>query len=107
MAAYTQILDLVRAIEPPPDGKVSRTILQDQHLKAVLFGFSEGQELSEHAASTPAVMHFLKGTLQSRWEATALTPPRELESTCRRQLPHSINTRTPVVMLLLLLKSAT
>lgn len=106
MAAYTQILDLLQAIEPPADGTLSRTIHQDDHLKAVLFGFSAGQELSEHTASTPAIMHFLKG------EASVTLASDEVDAAAGSwfympaQLPHSIKTRTPVVMLLLLLKSA-
>jgi hypothetical protein len=30
-------------------------------LKAVIFGFAHGEELSEHTASMPAVLHFLQG----------------------------------------------
>jgi len=60
-SAYTLVNNLVQEIEPPADGTLSRTIHQDDHLKAVLFGFSAGQELSEHTASTPAIMYFLSG----------------------------------------------
>jgi quercetin dioxygenase-like cupin family protein len=45
----------------PPDSILSRTIYQDETIKTVLFGFQPGQELSEHTASVPAVLHFLKG----------------------------------------------
>ena len=58
---YTHLADLLREVEPPADGTLSRTLHQDERLKAVLFGFAAGQELSEHTSSTPAVMHFLKG----------------------------------------------
>ena len=88
----------------PADGTLSRTVHQDERLKAVLFGFSAGQELSEHTASTPAVMHFLKG------EATVTLGDDEAEVTAGTWihmtpgLRHSIRARTPVVMLLLLLR---
>ncbi len=58
---YTQFADLLREVEPPADGTLSRTLYQDERLKVVLFGFAAGQELSEHTSSMPAVMHFLKG----------------------------------------------
>ncbi len=105
MNAYTLVNNLALEIEPPVNGTLSRTIFQDERLKAVLFGFAAGQELSEHTASTPAIMHFLKGEAdvvlgQDKVTATAGTwihmPAR---------LPHSILAKTPVSMLLLLLKS--
>jgi len=101
---YTQIPNLTDSIELPNNGTLSRAIYQDDRLKAVLFGFSAGQELSEHTASTPAVMHFLRG------EATITLGDDVLEITAggwvhmAAGLRHSIRTHTPVVMLLHLLK---
>jgi quercetin dioxygenase-like cupin family protein len=101
---YLYLADLAREVVPPPDGTLSRTLFQDAKLKAVLFGFAAGQELSEHTASTPAVMHFLAG------EATVT-----LGDDCKEVGPgawihmapglrHAIRAKTPVVMLLLLLR---
>ncbi len=45
----------------PPDSILSRTVYQDESLKTILFGFQPGQELSEHTASVPAILHFIKG----------------------------------------------
>ncbi|MBI5082492.1 MAG: cupin, partial [Chloroflexi bacterium] len=39
------------------DSIVSRTIYNDDQVKAVLFTFAAGQELSEHTASMPAIIH--------------------------------------------------
>ncbi len=58
---YTLLKDLAHQVDPPADGTLSRTIYHDDRLKAVLFGFSAGQELSRHTSSTPAIMHFLSG----------------------------------------------
>jgi quercetin dioxygenase-like cupin family protein len=71
----------------------------------VLFGFAAGQELSEHTASTPAIMHFLKGEAdvalgQDKVAASAGT---WIHMTAR--LPHSLLAKTPTTMLLMLLKS--
>jgi quercetin dioxygenase-like cupin family protein len=90
--------------EIPQDGIVSRTLYDDDHIKVVLFGFAAGQQLSEHTASQPAVLHFVHGTAQltlaeDTQQAQAGTwvhmPPR---------LAHSITAETEVTMLLLLLK---
>jgi quercetin dioxygenase-like cupin family protein len=101
---YTHIADLLREVEPPPDGTLSRTLHQDERLKAVLFGFAAGQALSEHTSSTPAVMHFLKGeaTVTLGDDRTEVGPGSWIHMTAGMR--HSICARTPVVMLLLLLK---
>ena len=104
MTDYTHFLDLAAEAEPPADGILSRTLYQDDQVKAVLFGFAAGQELSEHTASKPAMLFFVQGEASVGLgddirEAKAGTwihmPPL---------LKHSIKTRSPVVMLLILLK---
>jgi hypothetical protein len=50
---YTHILELAKAVEPPDKGILSRTLFNDDRLKAALFGFGQGEELSEHTASMP------------------------------------------------------
>ena len=45
MTTYTHILDLVKEAEPPADGILNRTVFQDDRIKAVVFGFGQGQEL--------------------------------------------------------------
>jgi hypothetical protein len=51
MTSYIHILDLAKEAEPPGDGILSRTIFQDVRIKAVVFGFGQIQELSEHTAA--------------------------------------------------------
>jgi quercetin dioxygenase-like cupin family protein len=58
---YSLISDLAKEVQPPDKGILSRTLFNDDRLKVVLFGFAQGEELSEHKASTPAVLHFLQG----------------------------------------------
>lgn len=104
MTNYTHILDLAQAAEPPADGILSRTLFQDEQVKAVVFGFGQGQELSEHTAAKPAMLFFVKGEaslglgedVQPAQAGTWVHMPASLK--------HSIRARTPVVMLLLLLK---
>src|SRR3954447_22218449 len=44
-----------------PNSIISRTFYKDDHLKAILFGFDTGQELSEHTASQAAIIQILQG----------------------------------------------
>jgi hypothetical protein len=37
-ATYTHILDLIKEAEPPASGILSRTVFQDDRVKAVVFG---------------------------------------------------------------------
>jgi quercetin dioxygenase-like cupin family protein len=57
----THVSDLAKEVHPPDKGILSRTLFNDDRLKGVLFGFARGEELSEHTASTPAVLHSLQG----------------------------------------------
>jgi Family of unknown function (DUF5990) len=41
--SYTQILDRAREAEPPADGILSRTVFQDDRIKAVVFRFVGGK----------------------------------------------------------------
>jgi quercetin dioxygenase-like cupin family protein len=98
------IVNLGDAVSPPDDGIMSRTVYQDERLKSVMFGFGAGQELSEHTASKPAVMHFLSG------EASVTLGSQTVAATAGTWIhmaagqAHGITALTPTVMLLLLFK---
>lgn len=44
-----------------PNGVVSRTLLRAENLRVVLFGFAEGQELTEHTSTQHALIQILSG----------------------------------------------
>lgn len=103
-SGYTWIADLAAEVEIPENGTLSRTVHQDDSAKVILFGFDAGQELSEHTASRPAILHILQGqgrvmlgadTFEVKPGSWAHMPPN---------LPHSIHASTPLLMLLILLK---
>jgi quercetin dioxygenase-like cupin family protein len=102
---FTKFADLAAEVEPPSDGTLSRTLFQEDYLKVVLFGFAAGQELSEHTASTPAIMHFLRGEADVTLGAEETSAMAGTWIHMAAQLPHSIRAKSPVVMLLLLLKN--
>ena len=102
--SYTHILDLASAVEPPADGIVTRTLFNDDDVKAVIFGFSEGEELSEHTASMPAILHFIQGTASLTLGSDTVQAGPGTWIHMPANLQHSVNANTPVVMLLLVLK---
>lgn len=101
---YAHITDLAKEAQPPEKGILSRTLFNDEKVKAVIFGFAQGEELSEHTASMPAILHFIQG------EAKVTLGDDTLEAKAGTwvHMPtgqrHSIQAKSPVVMLLLLLK---
>jgi quercetin dioxygenase-like cupin family protein len=105
MEPYTFLADLRAEIEIPRHGILSRTLFSDERLKAVIFGFDVGQELSPHTAAVPAVIHILEG----RAEVSLGDDRHEVGPGSWMRMPaglrHGLVARTPVVMLLLLLKN--
>lgn len=106
MPAYTLLANIADQVETPTDGTLSRTIHQDERLKVVLFAFSAEQELSEHTASTPAIMHFLSGEADVGLGDDKVSATSGTWIHMPAMLPHSIRAKTPVSMLLLLLKDS-
>jgi len=104
---YAHFADLAREIEVPADGTLTRTLHNDDHIKVVLFGFSAGQELSEHTASMPAVLHFLEGQAALTLGSDVIGAQPGTWVHLPANLPHSIQSKTAVIMLLLLLKPTT
>jgi quercetin dioxygenase-like cupin family protein len=104
-AFYTAELETL--LPPIPEASiVSRTFHSSDGLKAILFGFAPGQELSEHTAAQPAVLHFLRGRARVTFaeEAHRAAPGTWIYLPAR--LPHSVYAEDEVVMLLLLTGAA-
>lgn len=97
-----QVVNLSEVVTPPADGIISRTVFQDDRLKAVVFGFGAGQELSEHTAAKPAAMHFLSGeAIVTLGSQTVAAMSGTWIHMAAGQV-HGITAKTPTVMLLLL-----
>ena len=101
---YTHISDLAKEVQPPDKGILSRTLYNDDRIKAVVFGFGQGEELSEHTASMPAVLHFLQGEAKLTLGDDALEAKPGTWVHMPTSLRHSAQAKTPVVMMLLLVK---
>ncbi len=85
------------------DSIISRTFYQGDQVKAILFSFAPGQELSEHTASMPAVIQILDGEARLTLGGDAHQAKAGTWVHMPPNLPHSLYAITPVTMLLLLL----
>jgi quercetin dioxygenase-like cupin family protein len=56
-----KIISLPKETQFAPNGIVSRTILRAPTTRVVLFGFAEGQELTEHTSTQHALVQVLSG----------------------------------------------
>ena len=102
---YTYINDLIKELEIPKDGILSRILLKNSQVNVTLFGFDAGQDLSEHTAASPAIVQILKGdaALTIAGEERAGGPGTWIYMPARTA--HSLVAKTPVVMLLILVKA--
>jgi quercetin dioxygenase-like cupin family protein len=93
------------AAETPPVGRGihSQTLYEGPDLRLVLFSFAPGEELSEHTAARPAVVHVLDGEGDAVLGAEhhALVPGSWFRMPAG--LPHSIRARTSLRLALYLL----
>jgi quercetin dioxygenase-like cupin family protein len=102
---YLYLADLATEVEIPKDGILSKTLHGDDHVKVVIFGFDAGQELSEHTASMPALLFFASGEADLTLGSDAKEARPGTWVHMQPNLTHSVRARTPVVMLLVLLKA--
>lgn len=95
--------DLGELIEVNEDATVSRTVLKAEGARVVLFSFDAGQELSEHTAAMPVLIHLIDGRLRVTGgdETVELVPGGVVHLTTR--LPHAIVALEPSRMVLTML----
>jgi quercetin dioxygenase-like cupin family protein len=101
---YTLISNLYDQLTHiPPNSIVSQTFFQDESQKSILFGFAPGQELSEHTAARPAVLHFLEGEAELALGSDSFSVQAGAWVHMQAHLSHSIKAKTELLMLLILL----
>jgi quercetin dioxygenase-like cupin family protein len=57
-------ISLTQETQFAPNGIVSRTLVRTERVRVVLFGFSAGQELTEHTSTYEATVQILSGTCE-------------------------------------------
>lgn len=98
---FQELANTVETI--PTDSIVSRTIYKDEQLKAIVFAFAPGQELSQHTASVPAIIQILEGECDLTVGGTPYQCGPGAWVHMEANLPHSLLAKTPVKMLLLMM----
>ncbi len=98
------VLSLPTETQFAPNGIVSRTLMKTDAVRVVLFGFAEGQELSEHTSTQQAVIQILTGEC----EFSLGGKPHALKAGDIIYMPpnlrHAVKTTQQCSMLLTLLK---
>ena len=103
--SYNYFENLISELpEISPDSIVSRTLYEDEGHKAILFGFAEGQELSEHTASQTALLYFVQGRAQLTLGEDERLASAGTWVRMAPRLPHSVLAETELVMMLILMK---
>ncbi len=103
--AYRYFADLAAQLpEITPDTIVSRTLYDGEQVRAIIFGFAPGQELSEHTASKRALLYFVSGEAELTLGGDAMRAQAGTLVEMPPHLPHSVAAQTELVMLLLLVE---
>lgn len=99
------LADVASLVEIQPEATVSRTVLQAEGARVVLFSFDAGQVLTEHTAAVPALLQVLDGHLRiTADEHTVDLRPGGLVHLGAR-LPHAVEAVEPSRLQLTMLDS--
>ena len=105
-AKSEKVISLAKETQFAPNGIVSRTLLRTPVARVVLFGFSEGQELTEHTSTQHALVEVLSGEC----EFSLAGKPHNLKAGdflhMPPNLPHAVKATKQFSMLLTLFKPA-
>ena len=96
--------EIIKEVDIPQRGILSRTLYEDADVKVVLFGFSAGNELSAHTAPMPAALYFLEGEADLTLGTETQTVKAGAFAHMPPHLNHAIVAKTALVMLLLMMK---
>ena len=98
--------DILSEIAIPKHGILSRTLHNDDAVKIILFGFSQGHEFSAHAAPMHATLQILKGAakvlLGEDWHSLSAGAIVHMPA----NLTHGVVAESPLVLLLQLFKTS-
>jgi quercetin dioxygenase-like cupin family protein len=102
--AKEKVVSLADETKFAANGIVSRTLLRTETTRVVLFGFAEGQELTEHTSTQQAVIQILTGEC----EFSLGGKPHPVKAGdlvyMPPNLPHAVKATRPFSMLLTLTK---
>src|SRR6516164_10593387 len=102
--ASKAILALTDETRFAPNGIVSRTLLRTENMRVVLFGFAEGQELTEHTSTQHALIQILSGECEFMLDGQAHSLKAGDFLYMPPNLPHAVKAARQFSMLLTLAK---
>jgi quercetin dioxygenase-like cupin family protein len=97
-----KIVSLPDETQFAPNGIVSRTVLRTPTARVVLFGFSEGQELTEHTSTQHALIQLLSGECEFSLAGKPHTLKEGALVYMPPNLPHAVKATKQFSMLLTL-----
>ena len=104
-ANTSQPANLAASIQIQDDAVVSRTIIKSDAGTVTLFGFDEGQALSEHTAPYDALVQVLDGDVLIRINQIEQRVKSGDFLIMPANEPHALTAITPVKMLLTMIKA--
>jgi quercetin dioxygenase-like cupin family protein len=99
-----KVISLAEETRFAPNGIVSRTLLGTANSRVVLFGFAEGQELTEHTSTQNAVVQILSGECELFLDGKSHPVKAGDFIYMPPNLPHAVRATTQFSMLLTLSK---
>lgn len=106
-AGSPKVVSLANETGFAANGIVSRTLLRTDRTRVVLFGFAEGQELTEHTSTQNAIVQILSGEC----EFSLAGKPHPVKAGdliyMPASLPHAVRATTQFSMLLTFSKPET
>jgi len=99
-----KVVSLPTETQFAPNGIVSRTLIRTDNLRAVLFGFDQGQELTEHTSTQQALVQVLSGECEFSLAGKAHALKAGDFLYMEPNLPHAVRATQRFSMLLILSK---
>jgi len=101
--SHTTIEDLSAAVQVQPGAVVSKVIYRDGSLNVTVFGFGQGEGLTEHTASRTALLEVVTGRLELTVDGHAYDAGPGFWLRMAAGAPHELLAKEPTVMLLTLI----
>jgi quercetin dioxygenase-like cupin family protein len=101
---HTTVADATSAVSIQPGSIVSKVIHRDGHVNVTVFGLDAGEELTEHKASSSAIVQVLAGRLRFTADGEELDAGPGFWLHMAPDTPHAVVAVEPAVMLLTLLR---
>ncbi len=101
---YEFFKDITSEVGAIPAGSIlSKALTTTNKVKVTIFGFDTGQELTEHTAAYPAILHFLQGDADLTLGEDKLQVTTGSWAYMPARMPHSLVAKSPVTMLLIMI----